>query len=122
MRLAAIEGNDILRRTSNFSRRIMRLCDALPKTTTGQKLASQLFCCGTSIGAQLSEANFAKSQADFISKLEGALQEAQETRYWLELLRDGEIVKSVRLEAILREISEIIAIIVTIIHKSRPKQ
>ncbi len=119
MRLAAVNGNDIVKRTADFSRRIVRLCSALSKMATGHRFTSQLFRCGTSIGAQIAEANFAKSRADFISKLDGALQEAEETRYWLELIRDSGVIKAGRLEPLLQETGEIIAILVTMVGKSR---
>jgi four helix bundle protein len=70
--------------------------------------------CGTSVGAHYREAQRAKSNADFISKIEGALQELDETTYWLELLADGNIVKASRLESLRQEAHELTAILVTI--------
>ena len=75
-----------------FALRIIKLYAALPKTTEAQVLGKQILRSGTSVGAHYREACRAKSDADFISKIEGALQELDETLYWLELLGAAKIV------------------------------
>lgn len=67
---------------------IIRLYTALPRTTLAQVLGKQLLRSGTSVGAHYREAQRAKSSLDFISKVEGALQELDESGYWLELIGD----------------------------------
>ena len=62
------------------------------------------------MGAHYCEAYRARSRAEFVSKIEGGLQELEETNYWIELLIDGEIVASHRLSPLLNEIQELIAI------------
>ena len=119
MRLAPVDGHDILKRTHDFGRRVMRLHAALPKTPGSKDIANQLLRCGTSIGAQVAEANFAKSDADFVSKLQGALQESEEVRHWISLIADAGLVKPSRLDSLLKESREITAITVTIINKTR---
>ena len=119
MWLAPVNGQDILQRTREFSRRIAKLHAALPKNSGNKDIASQLLRAGTSVGAQVAEANFAKSKADFINKLEGALQESEEARYWIKVIGDAELVKPSRLDAIFQESKEITAIIVTIVNKTR---
>ncbi|HEV3345368.1 MAG TPA: four helix bundle protein [Pirellulales bacterium] len=66
---------DLRTRTKQFSLRIVRLFAALPKTTEGQVIGKQLLRSGTSVGAHYREATRARSIAEFISKLEGGLQE-----------------------------------------------
>jgi len=66
---------------------------------------------GTSVGAQYREGCRARSDAEFISKIESALQELEETTYWLELLTDAEIVKVERLKELLCEANELAAIL-----------
>ncbi len=61
----------------------------------------------TSIGANIREANYAQSKADFISKLQIALKECYETEYWLELFSKAEIVKSEQIKVILHSCGEI---------------
>ena len=72
---------DLKQRTKDFALRIIRLYAALPKTTEAQVLGKQVLRSGTSIGAHYREAQRAKSDADFINKIEGGLQEAEETIY-----------------------------------------
>ena len=73
---------DLKHRTKQFALRIIRLYSALPRRAVGGVVGLQLLRSGTSIGAQYREAQRAKSDADFISKIEGALQELDETQYW----------------------------------------
>jgi len=80
---------DLLDRTKQFALRVIAVFRALPREETARVLGKQLLRSGTSVGAQYREAQRAKSNADFISKVEGALQELEETRYWLELLAEA---------------------------------
>jgi four helix bundle protein len=113
--------NDLRERTTEFALRIVRMYTQLPKTTEAQTLGKQVLRSGTSVGAQFRESQRAKSDADFINKLEGCLQEADETAYWLELLVKSEIVPANRLEALRKETDEIIAILVTIVTKVKKR-
>jgi len=80
-------------------------------------LGKQLLRSGTSVGAQYREAQHAKSDADFISKLEGSLQELEETAYWLELIEELGLFTSAKLLPIRQETKELTAIFVTIVKK-----
>jgi len=113
---------DLKVRTKELALQIIRLYSSLPKTTEVQVLGTQLLKSGTSVGAHYREAQRAKSNADFISKIEGALQELDETLYWIELLEDSGIVIE-KLEFIKKELNELIAIFVSIAKtvKSRSK-
>jgi four helix bundle protein len=106
---------DLKRRTKVFALRIIKLYSALPKRGASQILGTQVLRSGTSPGAQYREAQRAKSDADFISKIEGALQELDETQYWLELIGEANILSAKRLEALYQEAEELIAILVTIV-------
>lgn len=79
-----MSNEDLMKRTKLYALRVIRLYVALPKTTEAQVLGKQVLRSGTSIGAHYREANRAKSDADFISKMETALQELDETIYWLD--------------------------------------
>ncbi len=70
-----------------FAIRIVKLCEHLRTTKKEYTLSKQLLRSGTSIGANISEAQQAQSRADFVSKLSIALKEAVETNYWLRLLQ-----------------------------------
>jgi four helix bundle protein len=103
---------DLPLRTKEYALRIIRLYIALPKNEVARVLGKQLLRSGTSVGAHYAEANHAKSNKDFISKIEGGLQELNESRYWLELLRDSETVKAERLQPLIDETGELISIFV----------
>jgi four helix bundle protein len=79
-------------RTKQFALRVIRLYSALPQRGATFVLGNQVLKSGTSVGAHYREAQRAKSNADFISKIEGALKELDETTYWLELLGDSGLV------------------------------
>ena len=113
--------NDLRERTTDFALRIVNMYSSLPKSTVAQTLGKQALRSGTSVGAQYREGQRAKSDADFINKLESVLQEADETAYWLELLVRAEIVPASKLESLRKEIDEIIAILVTIVTKVKKR-
>jgi len=68
---------------------------------------------GTSVGAHYREPVRSRSDAEFISKVEGGLQELEESVYWMELLVESGIIKSERLEELMKETNELTAILVT---------
>ena len=81
---------DIVERTYQFALAIVQLCDQCERRNNAARtLARQLLKSGTSIGANVEEAQAGRSRADFISKYAIALKEARETRYWLRLLIDS---------------------------------
>jgi len=84
-------------------------------------LGKQVLRSGTSVGAHYREAQCAKSNADFVSKIEGGLQELEETAYWLELLCDSGIVAQERLMPLQDETDELTAIFVTMVKKVKSK-
>jgi four helix bundle protein len=109
-------------RTKAFALRIIRLYSALPKTTEAQIIGKQLLRSGTSVGAHYREARRAKSDADFVNKMEGGLQELDESGYWLELLGEAGIVKPERLKPLQDEVEELIAIFVTMVKKVKSQR
>lgn len=105
---------DLKERLKRFALRIIRLYSALPKRGPALVLGNQILRSGTSPGAHYREARRAKSDADFVSKIEGALQELDETQYWLELISEAQILPAKRLMPLHQEAEELIAILVTI--------
>ena len=110
---------DLKKRTKAFALRILKLVDALPKTTAGRALASQIVRSGTSIAANYRAACRAKSTADFIAKMGIVEEEADETLFWLELLEESDLVLAAKLTAIKQEADELIAITVASIKTAR---
>jgi four helix bundle protein len=106
-------------RTKKFALRILRLYSALPKSTEAQVIGKQLLRSGTSIGAHYREAFRARSTAEFISKVEVALQELDETDYWLEILIEGKIIEERKLQALRSEVNELMAILVSAVKSAK---
>ncbi|HKA41751.1 MAG TPA: four helix bundle protein [Burkholderiales bacterium] len=105
---------EMLRRTKRFALAIIRLYSLLTKSIVDQVMGKQVLRSGTSVGAHYREACRAKSNADFVSKIQGALQELDETIYWLELLQESLPARPPQIETLIAEANELIAIFVTV--------
>jgi four helix bundle protein len=116
-------GKRLKERTREFALRTVRLYAALPKSTVAQVLGKQLLRAGTSVGAHYREGTRSLSNAEFVSKLEGALQELEESRYWLELLEAERLVPEEALTPLVREADELAAMLVASVRtvKARDK-
>ena len=114
--------SDLKVRTKSFALRVVRLYGALPKTIEAQVIGKQALRSGTSVGAHYREACRARSTAEFISKIEGGLQELEETVYWLELLAEAEILPLAKLSALLKEAGELTAILVTSVKTAKTRR
>ncbi|NHC35826.1 four helix bundle protein [Scytonema millei] len=111
---------DICDRAFQFAVRRVKLCSFLNKKSGGaREISKQLIRSGTSVGANVEESRAAQSTADFVHKLEIALKEARETRYWLKLIIATAIVPERRLLSLLNEVNELMNIIAAIIIKSK---
>ncbi len=113
---------DLRARTKKYALRIIRLYASLPKTTLAQTIGKQLLRSGTSVGAHYREADRGKSTPDFISKMEGGLQELDESAYWMELLIEANIVSAAKLADLLQETNELIAIFVASVKTAKGKK
>jgi four helix bundle protein len=105
------EVQDLKTRTKQFALRIIWLYGALPKATEAQVLGRQVLRAGTSVGAHYREGIRARSNAEFVSKLEGGLQELEETCYWLELIIEAGIIPQGRMTDLFQEVDELTAIL-----------
>ncbi len=113
----------IQERTLGFAIRIVKLCKFLDEQGgVARVLANQLIRSGTSIGANVREAQSAQSDRDFLHKLEIALKEARETEYWLIVLVEAEVIKEEKVRALRQESNEIIKILIAITKKLKEKQ
>src|ERR1700737_3202114 len=101
---------ELIARTKKFGVRVMTLVRALPKTVDGWTIADQLMRSGTSVGANYRAACKARSRAEFASKLGTVEEEADETAGWIELLIEGKFFVKKRLQPLLREARELVAI------------
>ena len=112
---------DLKTRTKRFALRVIRLYSSLPKKTEAQVIGKQLFRSGTSVGAYYREAVRSRSDAEFISKLEGGLQELEESIYWMELLVESGIIKDEKLNELMKEADELTAIFVTCVKNTKQR-
>jgi len=110
---------DLKRRTKQFGLRVIRLVEALPKTTTARTIGNQLLRSGMSVGANYRAACRGKSKADFIAKAGIALEEADECLYWFEMLQEAGIIPAEKLKELAKEADELVAIFTASIKTAR---
>jgi four helix bundle protein len=114
---------DIYERTFQFACRVLRMDRALARDRrVNRRVMNQLVAAAGSVGANLEEARAGQSKADFYAKLRISLKEARESHYWLRLLRESECIAQTRINPLVTEANEIIAILTTIAKKANPKQ
>lgn len=107
---------DLCERTFAFATRIVLFCRELDKRPgVNRTLCRQLLRSGTSIGANVEEAQGGQSRADFVSKMQIACKEARETHYWLRLLVATDIVLPEKLAPLVQECNELVAILTSVI-------
>ena len=109
-------------RTKQLALRIIRMVEALPKTSAAQVIGKQILRSATSIGANYRASCRAKSTADLLAKLAIVEEEADETLYWLELLVEAKIFPEAKLTKLITETDEIVAMIVASIKTIRSNQ
>jgi len=102
-----------------FSLRVVKLYRFLVEEKREYVMSKQLLSSGTAIGALVREAEQAESRADFIHKLAIALKEANETEYWIELLRDSGYIVEKGASSILADLKELLRLLTAIIRKTR---
>ena len=94
-------------KSKEFAKKIVFLCRKLKESGIEGALISQLLRCGTSVGANIHEAKYAQGTKDFISKLEIALKECNESEYWLELLHETNSINEVEFKSFQKECIEL---------------
>ena len=110
----------ITERSFQFAVRIVQLCRYLEQLDRVSKtLANQLLRSGTSIGANVEEAQAGQSKADFTAKMSIARKEARETLYWLKLLHVSKIVSETQLTEIMKESDELVRILTSIVKSAQ---
>jgi four helix bundle protein len=110
----------IQERSFSFAVRIVKLCQFLEKQDrVSRTLANQLLRSGTSIGANIEEAQAGQSKADFTAKMSIARKEARETHYWLRLMKESELLSTAQLSEISQEADEIVRILTSIVKTSQ---
>ena len=105
-----MDERELQRRTKQFALRVMKLVDALPKTSSARAVGSQLVRAGTSVAANYRAACKGRSKAEFISKLGTVEEEADESAFWMELLVEGNLMSDAKVRALRDEAVQLTAI------------
>ncbi len=114
--------NDVYERSFQFACRILKMDQALSRNRrVNRNSMNQLVSAATSVGSNLEEAKGANSRADFHAKVRISLKEARESKYWLRLLSASGVINPTRIEPLLQEASEIVAILTVIAKKTNPR-
>jgi four helix bundle protein len=120
MSTQVIPKRDIVPRTLEFAVRVVKFCRRNNRVAgTERAMWNQLLKSGTSIGANVEEAQSAESRADFIHKNSIAVKEAREARYWLKLFRLADVVKCEESAALLDEADQLYRILSTVVARSK---
>jgi four helix bundle protein len=106
-------------RTKEFAKNIIQLCRELPNNREGRLIGDQMFRSGTSVAANYRAACRSRSRAEFISKLSIVEEEADETLFWLELIKEMNILNKPTVDSLMKESNELVAIIVSSIKTAR---
>ncbi len=104
------KADELRQRTKSFAIRIVNVFRSLPRSPDAQTLGKQVLRSGTSVAANYRAVCRARSKAEFISKLGTVVEEADETVFWLELLTETGIVRPERIQDLLKEANELLAI------------
>jgi four helix bundle protein len=97
-------------RTKQFHIGVIKLCENLPRNASGFEIAKQLIRSAGSVGANYRATVRAKSKVDFIYKIEIVLEEADESHYWLEIIRDANLKNGKEIDCLITEANELTAI------------
>ena len=114
--------NILIDKSITFASRIIKLHQYLIKTKKETIISKQIVRSGTSIGANINEANYGQSKADFISKMHIALKETAETEYWIKLLTMSEYITEDMGSSLLSDCLEIKRVLIASINTARDKQ
>ena len=111
--------NQIVDGSKSFAIRIIRLYKFLADNKKEYVIAKQVLRSGTSIGANVSESVFAQSRMDFVNKMSIALKEANETKYWLDLLVETDYLSNSQYDSIVDDVNKLIGTLVNIIKTTK---
>lgn len=114
-------GNKLEKRTKMFSINVIKLSSSLPNSQEAWVISNQLTKSATSAGANYREANRSRSNNDFMNKIKISESEANETLYWLEIIEELEWIDVIEIRTIIKETSELLAILTSISNKMKTK-
>ena len=116
-----MKDNALVQLSKQFAVAIVNLATQVKEKRKGNILLNQLLRSGTSIGANIHEANYASSKADFINKFQIALKECYETDYWLELFKDTNMITPEEYAILFSQCSKIRRLLIASINTAKSK-
>jgi four helix bundle protein len=116
-----MDAEDLKKRTKQFGLRVIHVIEALPSSRAASVIGRNLLRSGTSVGANYGAACRARTSPDYISKLGMAIEQADESLYWMEMLVEAKLIPGDKLTALMKEANEIVAILTASAKKPRPR-
>ena len=111
--------NMVETKSFDFAVRIIKFSKWLKAEKREFEIAKQILRSGTSIGANIAEAQYAQSRKDFVSKMHIALKEAYETEYWLRLIAAAEIASSKEIDSLREQLKQILKMLISIVKSAK---
>lgn len=119
--MVVLKENVLIDKSVLFAARIVKLNKYLVKEKKEHVISKQIVRSGTSIGANINEANYGQSKADFISKMHIALKETAETEYWIRLLVMSEYIDEKTGDSLLKDCIELKRILIASVNTAKEK-
>ena len=114
--------NPLIDLSKQFAVDVIGTVDAIKKRGKSSALTNQLLRCGTSIGANIHEANYAQSRADFINKMQVSLKECFETDYWLEIFLSAGVIEQQEYDDLFSQCSKLRKLLIASINTAKANQ
>ncbi len=111
--------NILIDKSVDFAARIIKLCKFLENAEKEHIISKQIIRSGTSIGANINEAQYGNSKADFVSKLHISLKETAETEYWLHLLFKSDYIDDKMFDSLLTDCLELKKLLISSINTAK---
>ena len=116
-----MDRQELQQRTKKFHVDVIKICEGFPKNAAGFETAKQVIRSAGSVGANYRASVRAKSAADFVYKIEIFLEEADESHYWLEVVKDAGLQSGDELDMLIKEANELTAIFAATSKTSKTK-
>ncbi len=114
--------SDLKLRTKQFTLRVIRLVESVPRGRTSDIIGRQLLRCGTSVGANYRAACRGRSTAEFVAKMGIVEEECDECIYWMEILAESGLMPADRMAELMSEANELLAITISSIKTARKRK
>ena len=115
-----MDADELRARTRKFALRVVKMVQALPKNAVADVLGKQVLRSATSVGANYRAACNAVTRPIFLHKMAIVVEEADETVYWLEMIRDAELVKPEKLASLIDEAEQVLKIMSASLKTAKP--